>query len=92
MSSKYSVSLEKLLKDNQFEKLYMPKAPEDIFITSPDVNRPGLILSGFESYFDNERINFANLIYEVESILRKWLFKLTQNLHHLFSFISNGAG
>ena len=67
MSSKYSVSLEKLLKDNQFEKLYMPKAPEDIFITSPDVNRPGLILSGFESYFDNERINFLGMT-EIEYI------------------------
>ncbi|MGN1194593.1 MAG: HPr(Ser) kinase/phosphatase [Acutalibacteraceae bacterium] len=67
MSSKYSVSLEKLLKDNQFEKLYMPKEPEDILITSPDVNRPGLILSGFESYFDNERVNFLGMT-EIEYI------------------------
>lgn len=67
MSSKYSVSLEKLLKDNQFEKLYMPKEPEDIIITSPDVNRPGLILSGFDSYFDNERVNFLGMT-EIEYI------------------------
>ena len=67
MSSKYSVSLAKLLKDNQFEKLYMPKEPEDILITSPDVNRPGLILSGFDSYFDSERVNFLGMT-EIEYI------------------------
>lgn len=67
MSSKYSVTLEKLLKDNQFEKVYMPKEPGDILITSPDVNRPGLILSGFDSYFDNERVNFLGMT-EIEYI------------------------
>ena len=58
MAAKYSVSLAKLLKDHQFEVLYLPKDPSEIFISSRDVNRPGLILSGFESFFDSGRINY----------------------------------
>lgn len=58
MSSEYKVSLAKLLKDNPFETLYLPKDPEKIEIKTPDVNRPGLIFAGYENFFDNERINF----------------------------------
>lgn len=67
MPGKYSVSLAKILKDQQFETLYLPKDPSDIFISSPDVNRPGLILSGFENFFDSGRINYLGKT-EVEYI------------------------
>lgn len=59
MNHKYSVTLEKLLKDNPFEVLYMPKDPSQILITSPDVNRLGLILTGFSSYFDRRELTFS---------------------------------
>ena len=58
MAFRYSVSLAKILKDNSFEVIYMPKDPSEIFISSRDINRPGLILSGFEEFFDNTRINY----------------------------------
>lgn len=58
MAFKYSVSLAKILKDNTFEVLHMPKDPAEILISSRDINRPGLLLSGFEEYFDSGRINF----------------------------------
>lgn len=58
MAFRYSVSLAKILKDNPFEVIYMPKDPSEIFISSRDINRPGLILSGFEEFFDNTRINY----------------------------------
>ncbi len=58
MAFRYSVSLAKILKDNTFEVLHMPKDPTEIFISSRDINRPGLLLSGFEEYFDSGRINF----------------------------------
>lgn len=58
MPSKYSVSLEKLLKDNDYEAIYLPAEASEILISSPDVNRPGLIFSGYDNYFDNTRINF----------------------------------
>ncbi|MCM1363481.1 MAG: HPr(Ser) kinase/phosphatase [Faecalibacterium sp.] len=59
MSSEYTVSFKKFLKDNQFEMLYMPKEPSEILIKTPDVNRPGLIFAGYENFFDNERLNFV---------------------------------
>ncbi len=58
MAFRYSVSLAKILKDNTFEVLHMPKDPAEILISSRDINRPGLLLSGFEEYFDSGRINF----------------------------------
>ena len=61
MSSKYSVSLEKVVKDLSFNVIYTPKDIADIFITAQDVNRPGLILTGFDNYFDPERIQFIGL-------------------------------
>ena len=45
----YSVSLAKILKDQQFETLFVPKDPSEIFITTPDVHRPGLTIPGWGS-------------------------------------------
>ena len=53
---KYSVSLEKVINSNGYEVLYTPTSPSDIYISSKDINRPGLILAGYEDYFDPERI------------------------------------
>ncbi|MCQ2463745.1 MAG: HPr(Ser) kinase/phosphatase [Clostridia bacterium] len=58
MAAKYSVSLAKLIKDNDFKPIYLPCDASGIYITSPDINRPGLIFSGYDNYFDNTRINF----------------------------------
>ncbi len=59
--NKYSVSLEKVIKDNKLETMYSPKSPADIYITSKDINRPGLILAGYEDYFEPERIQIVGL-------------------------------
>ena len=61
MGSKYSVALSKLLQDNPMEEIYLPRDAQQILITSPDVNRPGLFFAGYENYFDNERINFIGI-------------------------------
>ena len=47
------------------EQIYLPRDAQEILITSPDVNRPGLFFAGYENYFDNERLNFIG-ITEVE--------------------------
>lgn len=65
--SKYSVSLEKVVNDLSFQVLYAPKELSDIYISSQDVNRPGLILAGFEEHFDPARIQFLGLT-EIEYI------------------------
>ena len=45
--SKYSVSIEKLVNDQSLKVIYTPKDIADLYITSQDVNRPGLMLAGF---------------------------------------------
>lgn len=59
--AKYSVSLQKIINDNGYEVLFVPKSPADIYISSKDIIRPGLILSGYEDYFDPERIQVLGL-------------------------------
>ena len=67
MAQKYSVSLAKMLKDQQFTTLYLPKDPSEIFISSPDVHRPGLIIAGFDDFYESSRVNFLGKA-EVEYI------------------------
>ena len=58
----YSVSLAKILKDHQLEPLYLPKDPSEIFITTPDVHRPGLTIAGYDNFFDCTRLNFLGKV------------------------------
>ena len=65
LSAKYSISLAKIAKIHGLETVYAPKDLSEIMVTSPDVYRPGLLLSGFSKYFAPERIQFLG-ITEVE--------------------------
>ena len=56
MPQDFSVSLDRIVRENELELLYCPDKPENIKIYSNDVNRPGLQLGGFYEYFDNTRI------------------------------------
>ncbi len=56
MSSPYSVSLAKIIKNFHLETIILPGDPETIYINNVEVNRPGLQLSGFYEYFDAGRI------------------------------------
>ncbi|MBQ8028693.1 MAG: HPr(Ser) kinase/phosphatase [Clostridia bacterium] len=58
MATSYTVPLAKIIKEIQLETLYLPKSADEIQISAQEVNRPGLIFSGFDSFFDNSRINF----------------------------------
>ena len=61
MSSKYSVSLAKIISDHSFEVIFTPREASEIYITSQDVNRPGLIFAGYTDYFDPARVQFLGL-------------------------------
>jgi HPr kinase/phosphorylase len=61
MEGKYSVPLLKVIKEFALEIIYMPPNPEEILVTSTDVNRPGLQFGGFFDYFDKERIQVAGV-------------------------------
>ena len=56
MDSKYTVSLAKVIKELSLDEIYMPGNPEEIMISSPDVNRQGLELNRFYDYYDRSRI------------------------------------
>lgn len=56
METNFSVTLSNVIKELQLDTAYMPENPDDILITSRDVIRPGLELTGFLDYFDNSRI------------------------------------
>ena len=51
----YSVALKTLIEEFKLEALYIPEGRK-IKITQPEVNRPGLALSGFFEFFDHNRI------------------------------------
>lgn len=56
MAANYSVSLVKIIKDHDLEILYTPGSTEDIFVMTAEVNRPGIIMTGYRDYFDPMRI------------------------------------
>ena len=53
---KYSITLSKLITEFQLEEIYLPKNGEEILISSTEVSRPGLALSGFIELFESFRI------------------------------------
>lgn len=61
MESNYSVTLKKMVDDLKFEVVYLPKEADKIYITSKDVNRPGLLFVGYDAYFDSNRVQFMGL-------------------------------
>ena len=56
MNSNRKMPLSKLVAEFQLEEIFLPKSADDIYITSTEVNRPGLILSGFTEMFESFRI------------------------------------
>lgn len=61
MATEYSVSLEKIIKDNGFEVLYMPRSAGELYVASKDVHRPGLLLAGYDEFFSSDRAQFIGL-------------------------------
>ena len=57
MSSEYTIPLYKLVEEFGLEKVITPENFNEILIDTPEVNRPGLALSGFYEIFDNARLS-----------------------------------
>ena len=56
MPSVFSVSIAKIIKEIRLQEVYLPRTAEEIMISSRDINRPGIEISGFFDYFDEKRI------------------------------------
>lgn len=56
MNKIYTIPLSKIVEDFHLEVIVRPESFEEIQISSPEVNRPGLALAGFYDIFEPERI------------------------------------
>ncbi len=56
----YKIGIEQVIEKFRLEILTMPEDKE-VFICRSDLNRLGLILSGYDRYFDNERIQIMGM-------------------------------
>ena len=56
MKEIHTIPLAKLVQDHRLEVVVRPDNFEEILISTPEVNRPGLALAGFYEIFENERI------------------------------------
>ena len=56
MKEIHKIPLAKIVEDFHFEVIVRPDCFDEIQITSPEVNRPGLALAGFYEIFEQERI------------------------------------
>lgn len=61
MSQIYTIPLAKIAQDFRLEVVVRPANFEEIQITSPEVNRPGLALAGFYEVFEQERIQLIGI-------------------------------
>ncbi len=60
-----SVALTTIIEEFNLDTIYAPDNLDSILISRPEINRPGLPLTGFFDYFDPERIH---IIGRVEAI------------------------
>ena len=56
MAVTFTVSLAKIIKEFSLEPLVLEKNPEEVLISSNEINRPGVELTGFFTFYDNRRI------------------------------------
>jgi HPr kinase/phosphorylase len=70
MQEVYTFELSELIKEFSLEVIYLPTDAENILISNPRVNRPGLQLAGFFDHFESSRLQ---LIGKVESLYLRQL-------------------
>lgn len=56
MEEIYSIKLSKIIEEMQLAEVYLPENSDNIEVTSPDVERPGLALTGFFEKYERTRI------------------------------------
>ena len=64
MRSKYSVKLKTIVQEHNLHPIHLSKDYEQAVLTTADVNRPAMQLTGFYNYFDPRRLQ---IIGRVES-------------------------
>lgn len=55
-NSEFKITLNKIIEAFQLEKVYEANNINKVYVSSSDLNRPGLQMAGFFDYFDSSRI------------------------------------
>ncbi len=58
----FSVTLREIIDEFQLEELSRAKNIDEIVITTPDINRPGLQMAGYLEYFGTDRIQIIGKV------------------------------
>lgn len=84
MRTNFKLELSKIISEFSLEILNMPSPAEKIFVSTPEINRPGLQMAGYFEFFDEKRIQIIGK--SEESFLRRFApEKAEQRLRDLFS-------
>ncbi len=84
MTSKYTVSLEKIVKEFSLKVLNTPAPLAEIMISSNEINRPGLQMAGYYEFFDERRIQIIGK--SEESFIKHFIpEKAEQRIREFFS-------
>jgi len=59
---KFTVELEKIIKEFKLEIINQPENMNEILICNNEVNRPSLQMAGYFDYFDNTRIQVFGMV------------------------------
>ena len=59
MAAMFHISLEKIIKELKLDSLYLPCEASQIRIETNEINRTGLVFTGFYDYFDEKRIQLV---------------------------------
>ena len=57
--TQFTMPLGKLAEQENLETLYTPKPLQEIPVYSADINRPGLVLTGYAQYFNADRLQIC---------------------------------
>ena len=61
-NDEYKIPLTKIIEEFELEKIYETTDIESVMVTRTDVNRPGLQMTGFFDYFDDQRIQIMGKV------------------------------
>lgn len=56
---KFSVTLKEIIDEFKLETIHLPIDASKLLVVETEINRPGLQLSGFYEYFNNERVQIV---------------------------------
>lgn len=58
----YTISIDSFVQALKLEVIYTPSPLDELFLDTAEINRPGLILTGFTEHFDPHRIQIIGLM------------------------------